>query len=80
MYVCMYVVVVFININEQVQQVVSEKKWREISSMFSFSPTTTSASYALRKHYHSFLYYYEQVYFFKLQGSLLTPRGIFLST
>ncbi|KAK1388596.1 High mobility group B protein 9 [Heracleum sosnowskyi] len=56
-------------------KVVAEKKWREISSMFSFSPTTTSASYALRKHYRSLLYYYEQVYFFRLQGSVLTPRA-----
>ncbi|XP_074348858.1 high mobility group B protein 9 [Apium graveolens] len=57
------------------EQVVSEKKWREISSMFNLSATTTSASYALRKHYRNFLYYYEQVYFFKLQGSLLTPTA-----
>ncbi|XP_057468820.1 high mobility group B protein 9-like isoform X1 [Actinidia eriantha] len=49
-------------------KVVSEKKWREISSVFSFSPTTTSASYALRKHYFSLLHQYEQVYFFKRQG------------
>ncbi|XP_057489947.1 high mobility group B protein 9 isoform X2 [Actinidia eriantha] len=49
-------------------KVVSEKKWREISSVFSFSPTTTSASYALRKHYFSLLHQYEQLYFFKRQG------------
>ncbi|EPS62946.1 high mobility group family, partial [Genlisea aurea] len=46
-------------------KVVSEKKWREISSVFDFSPTTTSASYALRKHYFSILYRYELLYFLK---------------
>ncbi|KAA8537453.1 hypothetical protein F0562_026860 [Nyssa sinensis] len=56
-------------------KVVLEKKWREVSSVFKFSPTTTSASYALRKHYFSFLHHYEQVYFFKLQGPLLSSTG-----
>ncbi|KAM3199752.1 high mobility group B protein 9 [Capsicum annuum] len=46
-------------------KVVAEKKWREVSSVFSFSPTTTSASYALRKHYFTLLYHFEQVYFFR---------------
>lgn len=49
-------------------KVVSDKKWREISSMFNFSPTTTSASYALRKHYFSLLHHYEQVYFFNQEN------------
>ncbi|CAK9178367.1 unnamed protein product [Ilex paraguariensis] len=52
-------------------KVVSQKKWREIGTVFNFSPTTTSASYALRKNYFSLLHHYEQVYFFKLQGPLL---------
>ncbi|KAL6995929.1 hypothetical protein U1Q18_006063 [Sarracenia purpurea var. burkii] len=56
-------------------KVVSEKKWREISSVFMFSPTTTSASYALRKHYFSLLHHYEQVYFFKLQGPLISSTA-----
>lgn len=46
-------------------KVVTQKKWREVSSVFNFSPTTTSASYALRKHYFSLLRNYEQVYFFR---------------
>ncbi|KAK6115131.1 hypothetical protein DH2020_007400 [Rehmannia glutinosa] len=56
-------------------KVVGEKKWREISSVFDFSPTTTSASYALRKHYFTLLYRYELVYFFRLQGSMLNQTG-----
>ncbi|CAL5384590.1 unnamed protein product [Camellia sinensis] len=56
-------------------KVVSEKKWREIGSVFKFSATTTSASYALRKHYSSLLHHYEQVYFFKLQGPLISTSS-----
>ncbi|KAG8378013.1 hypothetical protein BUALT_Bualt08G0093900 [Buddleja alternifolia] len=56
-------------------KVVTEKKWREISTVFDFSPTTTSASYALRKHYFTLLYRYELAYFFRLQGSMLNSTG-----
>ncbi|KAH7849001.1 hypothetical protein Vadar_011574 [Vaccinium darrowii] len=56
-------------------KVVLEKKWREIGTIFDFSPTTTSASYALRRHYFSLLYQYEQVYFFKLQGPSITSTA-----
>ncbi|KAL0438346.1 UNVERIFIED_CONTAM: High mobility group B protein 9 [Sesamum latifolium] len=56
-------------------KVVNEKKWREISSVFDFSPTTTSASYALRKHYFTLLHRYELVYFFRLQPSFLNQSG-----
>ncbi|PIA56749.1 hypothetical protein AQUCO_00700836v1 [Aquilegia coerulea] len=47
------------------QKVVEEKKWREISTVFNFPSTATSASYVLRKHYMSNLHHFEQVYFFK---------------
>ncbi|KAL2468179.1 High mobility group B protein 9 [Forsythia ovata] len=46
-------------------KVVTDKKWREISGIFNFSPTTTSASYALRKHYSGLLLGFEQAYFFR---------------
>ncbi|XVE69657.1 hypothetical protein DITRI_Ditri10aG0008200 [Diplodiscus trichospermus] len=55
------------------EKVVAEKKWREVGSVFRFSPTTTSASFVLRKHYFSLLYHYEQVHFFKMKGPLHTP-------
>ncbi|XP_047328292.1 high mobility group B protein 9-like [Impatiens glandulifera] len=51
-------------------KVVLEKKWREVSSVFSFSPTTTSASYALRKHYFSLLYHFELAHFLHREFSL----------
>ncbi|XP_021737119.1 high mobility group B protein 9-like isoform X2 [Chenopodium quinoa] len=49
-------------------KVVSEKKWREISSVFKFSVTATSASSVLKKHYLGLLYQYEQLYFFNVQS------------
>nr|XP_048332258.1 high mobility group B protein 9 isoform X1 [Ziziphus jujuba var. spinosa] len=55
------------------EKVVAEKKWREVGTIFMFSPTTTSASFVLRKHYSCLLYHYEQVYFFKIQGPPCTP-------
>ncbi|KZV20110.1 high mobility group B protein 9 [Dorcoceras hygrometricum] len=56
-------------------KVVTEKKWREISSVFDFSATTTSASYALRKHYFTLLHRYELVYFFRLQDTILAQTA-----
>ncbi|XP_057974317.1 high mobility group B protein 9 isoform X2 [Malania oleifera] len=58
-------------------KVVVEKKWREVGSVFNFSPTTTSASFVLRKHYHALLHHYEHVYFFKIQGPLLTQTAAY---
>ncbi|KAK6939278.1 ARID DNA-binding domain [Dillenia turbinata] len=51
-------------------KVVADKKWREVSTVFMFSPTTTSASFVLRKHYYSLLHHYEQVYYFRFRGLL----------
>ncbi|KAL3840164.1 hypothetical protein ACJIZ3_024755 [Penstemon smallii] len=57
-------------------KVVTEKKWREIGTVFDFSPTTTSASYALRKHYFTLLYRYELVYFFRTHNPMLNQTGL----
>ncbi|XP_031260830.1 high mobility group B protein 9 [Pistacia vera] len=62
------------------EKVVAEKKWREVGAVFMFSPTTTSASFVLRKHYFSLLYHYEQVHFFKMQGPLSIPSAAFSVT
>ncbi|KAJ7966924.1 High mobility group B-like protein [Quillaja saponaria] len=59
------------------EKVVAEKKWREVGNMFMFSPTTTSASFVLRKHYYSLLYHYERVYLFKFQDAVHTPPASF---
>ncbi|KAK2660817.1 hypothetical protein Ddye_007350 [Dipteronia dyeriana] len=59
------------------EKVVAEKKWREVGGVFRFSPTTTSASFVLRKHYFSLLYHYEQVHLFKIQGPPCVPSAAF---
>ncbi|KAK1261968.1 High mobility group B protein 9 [Acorus gramineus] len=56
-------------------KVVREKRWREVIAVFNFPPTTTSASFVLRKYYISLLHHYEKVYFFRLQGPLVPPEA-----
>lgn len=55
------------------EQVIKERKWKEVTVVFNFPPTTTSASYVLRKYYITLLHHYEQVYFFGVQGQLVPP-------
>ncbi|XP_010536443.1 PREDICTED: high mobility group B protein 9 [Tarenaya hassleriana] len=59
------------------EKVVAEKKWREVGGVFRFSPTTTSASFVLRKHYLNLLFHYEQLHFFRVRGPLLIPTATF---
>ncbi|KAL1190064.1 High mobility group B protein 9 [Cardamine amara subsp. amara] len=59
------------------EKVVTEKKWREVGGVFRFSPTTTSASFVLRKHYLNLLFQYEQVHFFTARGPLIHPTATF---
>eukprot|EP00249_Psilotum_nudum_P010117 c22342_g2_i1 orf=759-2105(+) len=54
-------------------QVIRDRKWKEVTTAFNFPPTTTSASYVLRKYYISLVHHYEQVYFFGVQGQLVAP-------
>lgn len=53
--------------------VVKERKWKEITLVFDFPPTTTSASFVLRKYYNNLLHHFEQVYFFQIKGPIMTP-------
>ncbi|KAI0500898.1 hypothetical protein KFK09_019116 [Dendrobium nobile] len=55
------------------EKVIVEKRWREVIAIFNFPPTTTSASFVLRKYYLSLLHHFEQVYFFGARGSLVPP-------
>ncbi|KAH9312998.1 hypothetical protein KI387_028033, partial [Taxus chinensis] len=55
------------------QQVIRDRKWKEITSVFNFPSTATNASFVLRKYYISLLHHYEQVYFFGAQGHLIPP-------
>ncbi|XP_008781236.1 high mobility group B protein 9 [Phoenix dactylifera] len=56
-------------------KVILEKRWRDVIAAFGFPPTTTSASYVLRKYYLSLLHHYEQVYFFGAQGAPIPPSA-----
>ncbi|XP_024541876.1 high mobility group B protein 9-like isoform X2 [Selaginella moellendorffii] len=56
-------------------QVIKDRIWKEIKAVFHFPPTTTNASYVLRKYYSSLLHHYEQVYFFRNQGAVVSAPG-----
>ncbi|KAG5235929.1 high mobility group family protein [Salix suchowensis] len=47
-----------------IEQVITDRKWKEVITAFNFPTTITSASFVLRKHYLSLLYHFEQVYHF----------------
>ncbi|ONK68372.1 uncharacterized protein A4U43_C05F10740 [Asparagus officinalis] len=63
------------------QKVIGDRKWKEVTSAFSFPSTITNASFLLRKYYLSLLQTYEQVYFFRKRDSKLSlnehpPLGV----
>ena len=58
-------------------QVIKDRKWKEITGVFNFPRTTTSASYVLRKYYITLLHHYEQAYFFGATGYLIPPPSNF---
>jgi len=47
-----------------VEQVIRNRQWKEISTMFNFPSTCTNAGYTLRVTYLKFLFSYEQKFFF----------------
>ncbi|OAE23480.1 hypothetical protein AXG93_285s1370 [Marchantia polymorpha subsp. ruderalis] len=55
------------------QQVIRDRKWKEITGAFEFPRTTTSASYVLRKYYVNLLHHFEQVYKNGAKGPLIPP-------
>ncbi|KAI3507146.1 hypothetical protein L1887_21963 [Cichorium endivia] len=61
-------------------EVVKLKKWREVSAIFGFSTTTTSASYSLRNRYLKLLYHYELVYFLTATPSAHSGRSTLEAT
>ncbi|GLJ42390.1 hypothetical protein SUGI_0877970 [Cryptomeria japonica] len=54
------------------EMVIKDRKWKEITLVFNFPPTTTSASFVLRKYYFYLLHQYEQVYFFQRKGPVVS--------
>ncbi|KAL6971062.1 hypothetical protein U1Q18_030744 [Sarracenia purpurea var. burkii] len=51
-----------------IEKILRERRWKEVTAVFSFPSTATNASFVLRKYYVSLLYHYEQIYFFKAKG------------
>lgn len=49
-------------------QVRREKRWKEVTAIFSFPSSATNASFILKKYYVSLLQHYEQIYYFKAKG------------
>ena len=57
-------------------QIIRERRWKEVTAVFSFPSTATNASFVLRKYYVSLLHHYEQIYFFKAQGWAPISAGV----
>jgi len=55
------------------QQVIKDRKWKELTVAFNFPSTASGAAYILRKYYIGLLHHYEQVYYFRAQGPLVPP-------
>ncbi|CAA0840008.1 High mobility group B protein 15 [Striga hermonthica] len=72
-----------------IAKVLKDKRWKEVTSTFSFPSSATNASFILRKYYVSLLYHFEQTYLFKakcwtpspsdtmqhLSANISTPHG-----
>ncbi|KAJ4955174.1 hypothetical protein NE237_011957 [Protea cynaroides] len=61
------------------EQVIRERRWKEVTAVFSFPSTATNASFVLRKYYISLIHHYEQIYFFRAQG-WTSPPAVSLQT
>ncbi|KAG9448853.1 hypothetical protein H6P81_008818 [Aristolochia fimbriata] len=57
------------------EQVIRDRKWRDVIALFSFPSTITNASFVLRKYYISLLHDYEQIYFFREQQLPVSTGG-----
>lgn len=58
-----------------IEKVIGDRRWREVTAVFSFPSTATNASFVLRKYYMSLLHHYEQIYFFGSQGWVSPPTA-----
>lgn len=54
-------------------QVLGGKRWKEVTTVFSFPSSATNASFILRKYYISLIYHYERVYYFKAKHWTPSP-------
>lgn len=56
-------------------QIIRERRWKEVTAVFSFPSTATNASFVLRKYYVLLLHHYEQIYLFKARSWTPTSDG-----
>lgn len=61
-------------------QVVKDRKWKEVTMVFKYPSTITSASFVLRKYYQSLLYHFEQVYYFRKKTPSVLATGNWILT
>lgn len=61
-------------------QVVKDRKWKEVTMIFKYPSTITSASFVLRKYYQSLLYHFEQVYYFRKKNRPVLATGTCILT
>ncbi|CAI9756768.1 unnamed protein product [Fraxinus pennsylvanica] len=55
-----------------IEKVIRDRRWKEVTGAFDFPSSITSASFVLRKYYLSLLYHFEQVYYFRKEGSSIS--------
>ncbi|XP_043707467.1 high mobility group B protein 15-like isoform X2 [Telopea speciosissima] len=55
------------------EQVIRDRRWKEVTAVFNFPATATNASFVLRKYYISLLHHYEQIYLFGAQDWTSPP-------
>ncbi|XP_042489947.1 high mobility group B protein 15-like isoform X2 [Macadamia integrifolia] len=55
------------------EQVIRDRRWKEVTAVFNFPATATNASFVLRKYYISLLHHFEQIYLFGAQDWTSPP-------
>ncbi|KAL9237826.1 hypothetical protein vseg_012329 [Gypsophila vaccaria] len=63
-----------------IEEVIRDKRWKEVASTFNFPATATNASFFLRKYYCSLLQLYERIYYFKMRDCVSPSSGTPKST
>ncbi|XP_068666862.1 high mobility group B protein 15-like [Aristolochia californica] len=58
-----------------IDKIIKDRRWKDVTAVFSFPSTATNASFVLRKYYISLLHHYEQIYFFGTRGWIPPPAA-----
>nr|DAD23948.1 TPA_asm: hypothetical protein HUJ06_025411 [Nelumbo nucifera] len=63
-----------------IEQIIKERRWKDVTAVFNFPSTATNASFVLRKYYVSLLHHYEQIYFFRAKGWTSPVASVHISS